>query len=124
MRLNSAEKFIAFDFVKITCGQKIVSETGYASYCFGKTLKDILAISYSQAQKGLGLKEEERQFILYLEWDALRSVIAQYLGIEDNSIDRDRCQIVAIEQSEEGVEVALIIFPPSELPKIISCHKA
>lgn len=121
MRLDNEENFISFDFAKITCGQEIASATGYENYCSGKSLQEIFAISYNQAQKDLNLQTEEQQFILYLEWDALRSTIAQYLGMEDIDVDMERSQIIAIEHSEEGVEVALVIFPPQEMPKIISC---
>lgn len=125
MRLDHTERFLAFDFAKITCGRTIAAATGYSDYCKGRSLNNILGISYAQALRDLKLKTEEEQFILYLEWDALRSTIAQYLGIEDEDIDRERCHITAIESTDRGdIEVALVILPPKEMPKILPCSLA
>lgn len=124
LRLNHEERFIAFDFAKITCSREIAAKTGYSTYCVGRTLAEILDIPYSQAAQDLKARDEETRFILYLEWDALRSAIAEYLGIEGKDIDTERCQISAIDYSEEGIEVAMVILPPKELPKILPCSLA
>lgn len=124
LKLDSDERFVSFDFAKITCGREITSQTGYAKYCTGKTLEEILSLPYRQVATDLQAKDEEGQFILYLEWDALRSAIAQYLGKDIEDIDRERCQITAIESTDAGTEVALVILPPKNMPKIIPCGLA
>ena len=121
IRLDHEEKFISFDFAKITCGREIAAKTGYSTYCVGRTLTEILEIPYSQAALDLKAEDEETRFILYLEWDALRSAIAQYLGFEDTQIDADRCRISGINYDEKGMEIAMVILPPKELPKILPC---
>ena len=122
LKLDAEEKFFSFDFAKITCGREITAQTGYSKYCTGRALEEILKIPYTKAVQDLNLKEEEPQFVLYLEWDALRSAIAQYLGIEDSQIDKERCLITAIEQTDTGWEVAMVVLPPKELPKILPCN--
>ena len=121
IRLDQEEKFLSFDFAKITCGRKITATTGYARYCAGKTLPEIVALPYQKVATDLAAKEEETRFILYLEWDALRSAIAQYSGIEDKDIDAERCRISGINYDEKGMEIAMVILPPKELPKILPC---
>lgn len=121
IQLSPDEKFILFDFAKITCGREITAETGFSRYCVGRTLEEILDLSYPQIREELGLRGEEEQFILYLEWDALRAALAQYLGIESDQIDTQRCQITSIDHTDEGIGIALVILPPAELPKIIPC---
>jgi hypothetical protein len=122
MRLDDDERFIAFDFAKITCGREITAKTGYSDYCKGRSLNNILAIPYAQVAEDLKLAEEEERFVLYLEWDALRSTIAQYLGVDVEDIDRERCQITSVESTENGeTEIALVILPPKELTKILPC---
>ena len=121
LRLDTEERFVSFDFAKITCGREITGQTGYSKFCVGKALPEILSLTYNQARHELGSKTEEEQFILYLEWDALRSAIAQYLGVEIDGIDKDRCKITSIEHDERGVEIAEVILPPKELPKILPC---
>jgi hypothetical protein len=121
LKLDNDERFVSFEFAKITCGREIGGGTGYNAYCIGKTLEDILAITYQEAAINLKPKEEEVQFILYMEWDALRCAAAQYLGLMDTLIDTDRCQITSIEHAPEGIEIAQVILPPKELPKILPC---
>ena len=138
IRLDHEEKFLSFDFAKITCGrpigsspqgtsdlwEEITTKTGYDTYCAGKTLQEIIALPYEQVARELESADEETQFILYLEWDALRSAIAQYLGMEDKDIDADRCSISGITYDENGMEIAMVILPPKELPKILPCSLA
>ena len=122
--LDHEERFSGFEYAKITCSSEIKGNTGLAKYFSGKRLEDILAIPFDKILKDLKLTEEEAQFILYMEWDALRSAIAQYLGIDDPHIDSARCQITSIAQTETGIEVAQVILPPKELPKILPCSLA
>ena len=124
IRLDHKERFISFDFAKITCGREITAKTGYDTYCAGKTLQEIIAFPYEQVARELKGADEETRFILYLEWDALRSAIAQYLGLEDKYLDKERCQISAISYDEFGLEVAMTILPPKEMPKILPCRLA
>jgi len=121
LKINHTDCFISFEFAKITCGREITAKTGYSTYCVGKTLNEILAIPFNKAVSDLKIGSEEDQFVLYLEWDTLRTAVAQYLGYDAEDIDRDRCQITSIEHSDDGIEIAQVILPPKQLPKILSC---
>jgi len=122
IKLDQQERFLSFEFAKITCGREIAAQTGYSQYCNGRNLTEILELPFAKVVADLGLKEEEAQFVLYLEWDALRSSIGQYLGIEDPQIDKERCQITSLEHTEDGIEIAEVILPPKSLPKILPCN--
>ena len=124
IKLDNNEKFISFDYAKITCGREISGGTGLSQYCAGKDLTEIFNTSFAQVNHDLKLQEEEARFILYLEWDALRAAIAQYLGIDDKTIDKGRCQITSIDFNDEGIEIAEVVLPPKELPKILPCSLA
>jgi hypothetical protein len=121
LTIDHDEHFISFEFAKITCGREITAKTGYSTYCTGKTLNEIVALPYSRVVKDLKIDGEEDQFVLYLEWDALRSAIAQYLGYYADDIDQDRCRITSIEHLDKEIEIAQVILPPKELPKILPC---
>ena len=124
LKLDHNEHFLSFEFVKVTCGKEITAHTDYNKYCYGKTLKEILNVSYQQAAQQLKATTEEEQFVLYLEWDALRSAIAQYLGIDNSSIDKDRCQIASIAHDDkEGIEIIQVILPPKDMPTVLPCKK-
>jgi hypothetical protein len=121
LTVDHSERFISFEFAKITCGREITAKTGYNTYCCGKSLQEIIAFSFSDVISALNVHQEEDQYVLYLEWDALRSAIAQYLGADEKGIDKDRCQITSIEHHEKGIDIAQVILPPVELPKILPC---
>ena len=121
LRIDHEERFISFEFAKITCGREITAKTGYNTHCCGKSLKEIISLSFSEVVNAVNIHEEENQYVLYLEWDALRSAIAQYLGEDVDGIDKERCQITSIEHDEDGIEIAQVILPPSEMPKILPC---
>ncbi len=124
IKINHDEKFISFDYAKITCGREIDGGTGLSKYCAGRDLQEILKLSFDQVTKDLSPKDDESQFILYSEWDALRSAIAQYIGTDDESIDKNRCQITSVDYNDEEIEIAQVILPPKELPKIMPCSLA
>ncbi len=121
IKLDHHERFISFDLAKITCGREITAQTGFSTYCVGKTLPEIMRLPYTAVAQDLKLAGEEERFILYLEWDALRSAIAQYLGEASEDVDMDRCRITSIEYTEKEIEVAEVILPPQSLPKILPC---
>lgn len=126
IRLDLNERLVKFDFAKITCSREIAGNTGYSDYCRGQTLEEVLEHDYFTIADALKItsEEEEKRFILHLEWDALRSGIAQYLGLDHPSIDAERCRITSIEQTGEFIEIAQVILPPKEMPKILPCSLA
>ena len=70
IKLDGEEKFLSFEFAKITCGQEISAQTGLSPYLKGKTLPEIIDLNFAQVSKDLRAQEEDAQFILYLEWAA------------------------------------------------------
>jgi hypothetical protein len=43
------------------------------------------------------------------------------LGIEYQGVDAKRCQVSSIVHGDEFIDIALVILPPKELPKILPC---
>lgn len=125
IRLDQNERLVRFEFAKITCGREIAAETDYQKFCKGKTLPEILKFGFGETIQALSLQnDEEKQYVLYLEWDALRSAIAQYLGVDAEDVDRERCKITSITYDDHGVEIAEVVLPPKEMPKILPCGLA
>jgi hypothetical protein len=122
IRLDLNERMVKFDFAKITCSSEIAGGKKLSQFCAGKSLEEILDLDFRMLVSVLELNtDEEAQFILYMELDALKSAITQYLGIEYEGVDLDRSKISCIEQGDEFIDIALIILPPKELPKILPC---
>ena len=122
IRLDLNERLIKFDFAKITCSSEIGGGKKLSQFCIGKSLEEILDLDFRMLVSVLDLNtDDEAQFILYMELDALKSAVAQYLGIEYQGVDPDRCKISSIEHNELCTDIALVILPPKELPKILPC---
>ena len=122
IRLDLNERLVKFDFAKITCSSEIGGGKSLSQFCAGKTLEEVLDLDFRMLVSILNLNaDEEAQFILYMELDALKSAIVQYLGIEYQGIDAERCKISSIEYGDEFIDIALVILPPKELPKILPC---
>ena len=122
IRLDLNERLIKFDFAKITCSSEIGGGKTLSQFCAGKDLQEILDLDFRMLVSALNLNpDEEAQFILYMELDALKAAVAQYLGIEYPGVDVERCKITSVEQTDEFIDIALVILPPKELPKILPC---
>ena len=120
--LDNNDRLVDFDFSKITCSKEIGGGTGYFEFCKGKSIDEILKIDFQTPLDKLKPKNDEDQFFLFLEWDALRTSISQYLGDASN-IDHNRYQVASITCDEAGVAIVQIIRPPEKMPRIISCKK-
>ena len=122
IRLKLDERLVRFDFAKITCSSEIGGGRKLSQFCEGKSLEEILDLDFRMLVSVLDLNtDEEAQFILYMELDALKSAVAQYMGIEHQGVDCERCKISSVEHGDEFIDIALVILPPKELPKILPC---
>ena len=120
--LDDKDQLLNFDFSKITCNKEIGGGTGYFEYCKGKSVEEIMRFDFEEPLEFLSPETSEDQFFLYLEWDALRTCIAQYLG-DISNIDPNRYQVASITCDEGGTTIVQVIRPPEKMPKIISCKK-
>lgn len=119
--LDGADRLTGFDFFKLTCSKEIGGESKLQDYCMGMGAEDILDLEFSVLMSVLKPSNVEDEFFLYMEWDALLAALAQYLGREE-SVDRDRYQIDAIEYEGDSAVIRQLIRPLEEMPKIVSCH--
>ena len=120
IHLDENDCLIDFTFSKITCNKEIGGGTGFLEYCGGKPAEEILRLEISELLYFFSLESGEDQFLLYMEWEALQTAIAQLLGI---SIDNKRYQIASINCDESGTTITQVMSPLKEMPKIISCFK-
>ena len=120
--LDDKDRLVDFDFSKITCSKEIGGGTGYFEYCKGKFAEEIIQFDFQEPLEFLNPETDEDQFFLYLEWDALRTSIAQYQG-NLFDIDLDRYKIASISCDEKGTTIVQVINPPDEMPKVVSCKK-
>ena len=120
VQLDSRDHLVDFRFSKITCGKDIGGGTGYVEFCRGKSIEELSGYEFFDLVERFGLTDPDMQFFLYLEWDALRTALLQYLG-QSSEIDPSRYRLDSIEYGEQGVTIRQNIRPPSEMPKVVSC---
>jgi hypothetical protein len=124
VRVDHSDFLIGYDYAKISCDKTIGNGQSFHQYCQGKPIQQILEWEFFQILQDLQLPEEEseNQFLVYLEWSALRSALIQYLG-RDDDVDTGHFEVASVEYNDQGVEIIQVIRPNTDMPKIQSCFK-
>ena len=120
--LDEKDCLVTFDFSKITCQKSVGGGTGFVDLCNGKHIDEVVQLEFSNLVVDLGLTDSEKQFLLYLEWDALGAALNQYQG-GFREVDTNRYQIATIAYESSQVEIRQMVASPKEMPKIIPCRK-
>ena len=124
VRVDHSDSLINYDYAKISCDKAIGNGQSFHQYCEGKPIQQILEWEFSHILQDLHLPEEdtENQFLVYLEWSALRSALIQYLGREDD-VDTEHFEVASVEYTDQEIQIIQVIRPNTDLPKIQSCFK-
>jgi hypothetical protein len=124
VRVDHNDFLIDYDYAKITCDKTIGNDQSFHQYCEGKSIQQILEWEFSKILQDLQLREEdtESQFLVYLEWSALRSALIQYLG-GDEDVDTEHFEVASVEYNDQEVQIIQVIRPNTDMPKIQSCFK-
>jgi len=124
VRVNHNDFLIDYDYAKLTCDKAIGNDQSFHQYCEGKPIQQILEWEFSKILQDLQLREEdtESQFLVYLEWSALRSALIQYLG-GDEDVDTEHFEVASVEYNDQEVQIIQVIRPNTDMPKIQSCFK-
>ena len=120
--LDKNDLLINFEFSKITCNKEIGGGTGYLEYCKKKSADEIVQVEFEEPLQILKPKSTEDQFFLYMEWDALRTCLAQFVGSEID-FDLKQYRIASIDSNKSGTSITQFMSPPEKMPKIIPCIK-
>ena len=124
VRVDHNDSLIGYDYSKISCSKTIGSGESFHEHCQGKPIQQILEWTFSEIIRDLQLPEEdtENQFLVYLEWSALRSALIQYLG-EEEDVDTEHFEVASVEYGDQEVQIVQVIRPNTDMPKIQSCFK-
>ena len=120
--LDKNDLLINFEFSKITCNKEIGGGTGYLEYCKNKSADEIVQVEFEEPLQILKPKSTEDQFFLYMEWDALRTCLAQFVGSEID-VDLKQYRIASIDSNKSSTSIIQFMSPPEKMPKIIPCIK-
>ena len=120
--LDKNDLLINFEFSKITCNKEIGGGTGYLEYCKKKSADEIVQVEFEEPLQTLKPSSTEDQFFLYMEWDALRTCLSQFVGSEID-VDYKQYRIASIDSNKSGTIITQFMSPPEKMPKIIPCIK-
>jgi hypothetical protein len=123
VRLDHEDRLTDLRFSKITCSRTVGEGEVYRAFCRGRKAEEILKLGFDQVASSLRVEDREERFLLYLEWDGVRTALAQYRGA-DIGLDYERYRVASVVWDAQGVEIAQDIFPPKEMPKILPCSIA
>ncbi len=124
VRVDHNDYLIDYDYTKMTCSKEVGSGKSFHRYCEGKSINQILKMEFFQILKDLSLENAgtELQFLVYLEWIALRSALIQYLG-EEEDLDTEHFDVASVQYDDQKVQINQIIRPHADNRKITSCFK-
>lgn len=124
VRVDHNDYLIDYDYIKMSCNKDIANGQSFHKYCEGKPIQEILRWEFFQIIKNMELENEdtESQFLVYLEWSALRSALIQYLG-EEEDVDTQHFEVASVQYDDQKVQINQIIRPFTDQPKIKSCFK-
>jgi hypothetical protein len=124
VRVDHSDCLINYDYAKLSCDKPIGNGQSFLQYCGGKPISQILEWEFFQILQDLHLQDEdsESQFLVYLEWSALRSALIRYLGREDD-LDTEHFEVASVEYTDQQIEITQMIRPNTDMPKIQSCFK-
>ena len=120
--LDNNDLLVNFEFSKITCNKEIGGGTGYLEYCKKKSADEIVLVEFEEPLQFLKPSSTEDQFFLYMEWDALRTCLSQFVGSEID-VDYKQYRIASIDSNKSGTIITQFMSPPEKMPKIIPCIK-
>ncbi len=125
VRVDHNDYLIDYDFNKITCTKEVGGGKSYHRYCEGKPISQILKMEFFQVLKDLALEHAgtELQFLVYLEWSALRSALIQYMGEDDDDVDTEHFEVASVQYDDQKVQINQIVRPHANKPKIQSCFQ-
>lgn len=119
IQVDQNQRLQYFDFVKNTCQQSI-GQSGLCLKSFkGMLVSDILASDFRDEWNELSSQDEQDEFLLFMQWQALTSSLKVLLGEEDAGLLG--IDVVMLEMDNGVMQAKMLVNPPREMPKIVSC---
>ena len=124
VRLDLQDRLRGYDYAKITCDKTIGNGQSFHQYCEESLIHEIIGWEFSDILRALQLEDEdtENQFLVFLEWSALRSALIQYSG-GDEEVDTEHFEVASVEHNDQEVQITLVIRPNTDMPKVQSCFQ-
>jgi hypothetical protein len=117
VRVDLDDQLLDYEYSKITCGKEINANSKLLEHFQNRPIIDITNSTLEQVVQELKPLTSDDQFLLFLEWDALRNAVFQYMGKELQGYS-DRYKLASISYEENHVEIQQNILPLSDVTHI------
>ncbi|MDH3974650.1 MAG: hypothetical protein OEV42_10275 [Deltaproteobacteria bacterium] len=118
--IDKDEKIRSYEYEKISCGKNVGPGESYRSFCIGKIIDHLSEVTFEAAKKACPFEKREEEFLLYLEWKAVREALREYLG-KERGPDSKRYKMAEIIAEKDCTILKMIILEPDNMPEIIPC---
>lgn len=118
--IDKNEKILSYEYEKMTCGKNVGMGQVYHNFCTGKIIDHFAEVSFEKAKKACPVEDKEEEFLLYLEWKAVREALREYLG-KERGADSERYKMAEIIAEKDCTILKMIIQAPAAMPEIIPC---
>ena len=120
LMVDNNERLSDYKYEKINCGKEVGIGDKYRNYSLSKVIDELAEIDFKTAMEACPTSGKEEEFLLFMEWKAVREALRAYLGKEGET-DIARYKIAEIIRGEDSVTIRMIIFSPEGMPEIVPC---
>lgn len=118
--IDGTERLADYSFEKMTCGKKVGLGGPYLDFAKGRVVDELSEIDFPTILEVYGTSNREEEFLLYLEWQAVREALRAYLG-KGAGPEQERYRLAEVITGEESVTIKMIVYPPDNMPEIVPC---
>ncbi len=118
--VDGRERLTGYRYEKMTCGKEVGLGGPFLDFAKGKVVDELSEIDFPAVLKVCGAGSGEEEFLLYLEWRAVREALRAYLG-KGAGPEPERYRLAEVIAGEEGVTIKMIVYPPDNMPEIVPC---
>lgn len=120
--INSRDELAGYNYEKITCSKPVGGAKNYLRFAAGKKIEELAVVEFEAVLDALKPEDREDEFLIYLEWRAIREGLRQYMGLPGD-YDSESARIAEIINGPDETRIELIIFPPENMPAPLPCHE-
>ena len=120
VHIDGEERLSGYRYEKLSCGKKVGLGGPYLAFAKGRVIDELADIDFPHVLAACGKPEGEAEFLLYLEWRAVREALRAYLGKEGGAAP-ERYRLAEVITGEDEVTVSMIVYPPDNMPEILPC---
>ena len=118
--IDQDDRFDNYSYHKIRCNKKIEMHEEVQKMITGKKPEYFIQLDIAGLLADCSISDPEEEFLTQKVLSSIRSVLSLYLG-EKQSFTGNKAEILNIEYDLEYTLISAVVYPPENLPPILSC---